>query len=146
MRIYNQQNLIEAIICKELNKFSIESHLIRSVLDHLRGDTFTDSEGRNYSFWEYFNLVPKPEFVYLFIAGKDLKSSKKERQRKNKPVKIKSFGDITDEEFFQSLSNPYGEGPVIGIISQKDIIGQVNAFPSTIIINIGRAIMDAGGL
>lgn len=39
-RVYNRQNLMEALICRELSKFSIETHVMHEVLSMLRENTY----------------------------------------------------------------------------------------------------------
>lgn len=70
VRKFSQQNLIEAMICKTLNDFSLSTSTMYGVLSHLRDRIIFSKEDRQeeYSFWEFFRQNPKTERVYLMVS------------------------------------------------------------------------------
>jgi len=147
-RAYNWQNLIEASICRELNKFTIETHLMRYILDWLRGPAVIISDlesDKTLSFWEYIETESNPAFVYLLISGKNLKIDRSELTSISQRKQVKSFSEVTDKQFIKVLTDPYGEGPIIGVVGKKDISHYVTLFPSTIIVNLKKIIKEISG-
>lgn len=96
MHVYDHQNLIEAMICRELSQFSINYGVMREVLDFLRkkqwlfdiGLSFKrkpDSEAiidgqftattsttfqsieKRLRIWDFFKLHPQPGIIYLLL-------------------------------------------------------------------------------
>lgn len=61
-RKFSQQNLIEFMICRELNRFSIETRVMKSVLDHLRKEEYV-------SFWKEVRTNPDHIEVSLLVVS-----------------------------------------------------------------------------
>ncbi|MBW2610347.1 MAG: hypothetical protein JRC68_08400 [Deltaproteobacteria bacterium] len=76
-KIYNWVNLMEILICRELNKVNISTELMAKILEFLRNEKFLlyRSENRKQkpkkcSFWELIEVDPKTEFTFLVINYK----------------------------------------------------------------------------
>jgi DNA-binding transcriptional MerR regulator len=66
VRKYDQQNLIEACICKKLNDLKIPAHSIASALKHLRKpESINNPEGL--IFWDIFKKTYKKKRWYLIL-------------------------------------------------------------------------------
>ena len=77
-RVYSWQNLIEFMICRELNRFSIETYIMTAILTWLRV-SFQDStrayipKGKDYNFpqigsyWDFLKNNPKTDKKILYV-------------------------------------------------------------------------------
>ena len=69
-RIYSFQNIVEAMICRELNSFTIETHIMVRILDYLRAKNFIEPsmpKGGLCTFWGMVKKAPKTKRVFLII-------------------------------------------------------------------------------
>lgn len=72
-RVYSWSNLVEIMICRELNKYNIGRSLMQSIISRINkpGDRVTRfipiKTGVSSSYWDYLNKYPKTDQVYLVI-------------------------------------------------------------------------------
>ena len=63
-RRFSQQNLVEFVICRELNGFSIETRVMKAVLDYLRRYTsFWETTGRSEDHAASLLVISKVDFT-----------------------------------------------------------------------------------
>ena len=67
-RVYSWENLIEMMICRELNRYNVERSIMREIVHDLNGPGLGS---KNY--WEYLNQNPKEDALYLVISIMDIK-------------------------------------------------------------------------
>lgn len=59
-RVYSYRNLIEAMICRELNELHVETQTIRGIIIYMGAPIWPpESEGEKFSFWELLEKYPE---------------------------------------------------------------------------------------
>lgn len=67
-RMYSWQNLIEMLICRELNKFTVETRVMVGILEYLRDSCIRTQKGM-VSFWELLQKEPETDRVFLSLIA-----------------------------------------------------------------------------
>ena len=66
VRKFSRQNLIEALICRELSKLYISSHVMEDLLFGLRVSGFSDVDKEECTFWEMIEVSDIPQHLAIF--------------------------------------------------------------------------------
>lgn len=115
-RVYSWENLIEMMICRELNYFKIERRLMAIVVDRLN-QPFKETD----SYWQYLRQNPKTEALYLLVSiGKE------------------------GEKFWHD-GDKLHKGYMVVILNKKALPGFVEINSNYLIVNIGILISEAKG-
>jgi hypothetical protein len=117
-RRFNQQNLIEALICRELNDYRLPSIMFVQALGSLRGQAWK-LKGKRVSFWD--TLPHREEMPFLIIKRLEVEVS-------GRP---KSAEDIAS---------------VVVPTTKERIVNELSVFPSSIVVNLARLVQEAGGI
>lgn len=117
-RRFNQQNLIEALICRELNDYRLPSVMFFQAVGGLRGKAWKLKDKR-VSFWD--TLPHREEMPFLIIRHLEVKVS-------GRP---KSAKDIAS---------------VVVPATEKNLAKELSVFPSSIVVNLPELIREAGGI
>jgi DNA-binding transcriptional MerR regulator len=72
-RQYSWENLIEIMICRELNRVGIGPELMAKILSHLRNEEFlyyvnvSENETGRCSFWQHLKRKPETKLAFLTL-------------------------------------------------------------------------------
>lgn len=120
-RVYSYQNLVEALICRELAKYSIETHVMRSLLEVLREDKIgVIGRNKNVSFWDYIEQ-DKPNL--LFMANTELIARGAGIETEIMPFLL------------ESLTEGHQDKPFLGLVPKDGVGDLMTFFPSAIVLN-----------
>lgn len=145
VRIFSQQNLVEAMICRELNYWRMEARSIAGPLWALR----------KMKFWE--RLAEEPDYletrVFVFVRAKNVK---------NALQKLRSTGALSEldevfpvaggveaiEKVLGDMSPGELERELFGIESSwgKPLLKLIDFFSSCMVVDLKKLVEEAGGL
>jgi len=117
-RRFSQQNLIEALICRELNDYRLPSAMFVMALGALRGKGWK-LKGKRVSFWD--KLPHRAEMPFLII----------------KRLEVEVSGRPKSAEVIASAVVP---------ATKERIVKELSVFPSSIVVNLPELIREAGGI
>ena len=153
VRVFSQQNLIEAMICRELNYFRMEARSIAGPLGCLRDRQFWGRLAEDPGYLE--------DKIFVFVRAETLKEAlQRNPKRKRKARKRKTTEPVSelDEEFpvvggVEAVEKVLKNMPpeelrreIFGIISLwKDLPRLLDFLPSSMIIDVKKFVEEAGG-
>jgi len=149
-RLYSWKNLIEIMICRELNSLSVERSIMELVITQL------NSEFKGYeSYWKYIKKNPKTDFLYfMLIAGyqldKNFNSSIKNFDKTvlngliGLPIEDGMSWEAKIHLKFSKVDQKTSKITLAGMITSKEFLKQfAENSRNCLIINIGALIGEA---
>jgi hypothetical protein len=154
-RVYSWENLIEMMICRELNRFGAE----RSVMDMIIGGMIRQPLGTYRNYWDFVKNNPKTKMYFLMIVRVNywqLVEYLNDKFVKRKAPRFAEKGLESIEELYNSLDGKEKEKalPIKNVAPEKcidikylaehkELEAIVAKLPSTVIVNIGALITEA---
>ena len=141
-REYSHQNLVEAILCRELNDFGIPTNVMGIVLQSLRIKYYRDYGSQKekwLSFWEAIKKHKLEQMDVLLISG----MKHIDRYLINSGKKFTYF---TREDFKLMLETLKTTGATIRIDSIRHFGRHLNKCNFMAVINLEKVIAEAGGI
>ena len=157
-RTYSHRNLIEAMICRELNAYSVETALMREILDWLRRKAWmfrilTTVESDNVYYREMDEKEGEVhEKVVQMITNREIPRT---IRRRHTVLEFLSFCPVMGFDLFLTIPTHIGkpsgnddqksQAPGINLFSNYNIIEVLSNITSSIIINLTSLKIEAGG-
>jgi DNA-binding transcriptional MerR regulator len=157
-RTYSHRNLIEAMICRELNAYSVETGLIKEILDWLRRKAWmfriltTIESDRGYVREMDEKEVEVHRSVVQMITNREIPRI---IRRRHTALEFLSFYPVMGFDLFMSIPTHIGrpsgsddqksQAPGINLFSNYNINEVLSNITSSIIINLTSLKIEAGG-
>jgi hypothetical protein len=149
-RVYSWGNLIEMMICRELNRYKIERPVMKSAIRLLNTPANIDEPPPRYeSYWQFFKQNPDTEISFLVISLSsvnkfwqgDLKGWLRELiDQPNIGSMLKEYGNVFSSKNGVEKDGKYWKTPIIVKKERLELLSQV--FKSCVVINIGSLISE----
>lgn len=155
-RIYSWQNLIELMVCRELNKYNVERSLMKRVIDY-----FQTPSGRYSSYWDYLAQIPKMAQEHYIIITPNIREKQYRELIINEIISLGGYRNDnesvrnlnTDEliEKYQSLGGEFqeharnedGSLPGIFIITKMHSKSLIECITSCVLVNMNQLIIES---
>ena len=152
-RVYSWENLIEMMICRELNRFEAG----RSIMDMIIGGLIRQPLGTYRNYWDFFKINPKTKMYFLIIIRVNywqLVEYLNDKSVKKKAPRFAEKGLESIQRLYNSLDRKEKALPIKNVAPEKcvdikylaehkELEAIVAKLPSTVIVNIGALITEA---
>lgn len=161
-RVYSWSNLIEMMICRDLNKYSIEKgvlgHVIRLMGEKSLFPTKTGDMIGYDSYWDFYNQNPKTNLVLLVICRFDPEEfvnwsggSIYLGDRKEAGMRLREFAKVLEGNYKSDETRQLAKklnyklaGPVVGTIMEKNQLQDfAELYSSFVVVNVSKFIAES---